>query len=89
MFQQHNYRRTYIVGVDLEWPAEGRVGVDVAARSNDFYPHRPERTIRRAASFLSPDTVDYLVTIGNAPFRIADDITDPVVEVDYDLRFLP
>ena len=89
MFQQHNYRRTYIVGVDLEWPAEGRVGVDVAARSNEFYPHRPERTIRRAASFLSPDTVDYLVTVGNAPFRIADDITDPAVEVDYDLRFLP
>lgn len=89
MFQQHNYRRTYIIGADLEWPTDGRIGVDVAARSNEFYLHRPERTIRRAASFLSPDTVDYLVTGRNAPFRIANDITDPAVEVDYDLRFLP
>jgi hypothetical protein len=89
MFQQHNYRRTYIVGADMEWPADDRIGVDVAARSNEFYPHRPARTVRRAASFLSPDTVDYLVTGRNAPFRIANDITDPAVEVDYALRFLP
>lgn len=89
MFQQHNYRRTYIIGADLEWPADDRVGVDVAARSNEFYPHRPDRTVRRAASFLSPATVDYLVTGRNAPFRIANDITDPAIEVDYELRFLP
>lgn len=48
----------------------------------------PERSVRRAASFLSPDTVDYLVTGGNAPFRIADDITDPAIEVNYTLKFL-
>lgn len=89
MFQQHNYRRTYIIGADMAWPADDRIGVDVAARSNEFYPHKDERTVRRAASFLSPATVDYLVTGRNAPFRIADDITDPAIEVKYDLRFLP
>lgn len=89
MFQQHNYRRTYIIGADMDWPADGRIGVDVAARSNEFYPHNPARTVRRAASFLSADTVDYLVTGRNAPFRIADDITEPATEVDYELRFLP
>lgn len=89
MFQQHNYRRTYVIGTDIDWPEDDRIGVDVAARSNEFYPHRPKRTIRRAASFLSPDTVDYLVTGRNGPFRIADDITDPAIEVSYDLRFLP
>ena len=88
MFQQHNYRRTYIIGVDLPWPADDRIGVDTAIRSNELYQHMPERSVRRAASFLSPDTVDYLVTGGNAPFRIADDITDPAIEVNYTLKFL-
>ena len=71
------------------WPADGRIGVDTAIRSNELDPHMPERSIRRAASFLFAGTVDYLVTGRNAPFRIADDITDPAVEVDYTLKFLP
>ena len=89
MFQQHNYRRTYIVGTDMTWPDDDRIGVDVAMRSNEFYPHKPVRTVRRAASFLSPETVAYLVIGRVAPFRIANDITDPQIEVDYTLRFLP
>jgi len=89
MFQQHNYRRTYIIGADMTWPDDDRIGVDVALRSNEFYPHAPARTLRRAASFLSADTVEYLVTGRAAPFRIADDITDPAFEIDYRLSFLP
>lgn len=89
MFQQHNYRRTYIVGKDFPWPEDGRIAVDVAMRSNELYPHAPQRTVRRAASFLSPATVEYLVTGRNGPFRIADDITQPDIEVDYTLKFLP
>lgn len=88
MFQQHNYRRTYLIGVDLPWPADERIGVDVAIRSNELYPHQPNRTLRRAASFLSPSTVDYLVTGRDGAFRIADDVTDPAIEVDYTLKFL-
>ena len=89
MYQQHNYRQTQIFGIDLPWPADRRIGVDVAMRSNEFYPHKAERTHHRAASFLSPDTVAYLVTGQDRPFRVADDITDPAVDVDYELRFLP
>lgn len=58
-------------------------------RSNEFYPHKAERTHHRAASFLSPDTVAYLVTGQDRPFRVADDITDPAVGIDYELRFPP
>ena len=89
MFQQHNYRRTYIVGADMKWPDDDRIGVDVAMRSNEFCAHKPARTVRRAASFLSADTVEYLVTGRAAPFRIANDITDPAIEIDYTLTFLP
>ena len=62
--------------------------MDVALRSNEFYPHSPERRRRRAVGFLSPDNVDYLVTGRNPPFRAADDITDPATEIEYDLLFL-
>ena len=89
MYQQHNYRQTQIFGIDLPWPADGRIGVDVAMRANEFYLHKAGRTHRRAASFLSPDTVADLVTDQDRPFRVADDITDPAVDVDYELRFPP
>ena len=44
-FQQHNYLRTYLLGERegagrLALPADGRVAVDVAIRSNELYPHR-------------------------------------------------
>lgn len=88
MFQQHNYRQTRIVGTDFDWPADNRIKVDIAARSNELYPHKLGRTVRRAVGFLSPDTVDYLVHGTNPPFRAADDITDPATEVPYELSHL-
>jgi len=89
MFQQHNYLQTVVFGVDAPFPEDGRIGVDVALRSNEFFPHRPTRTVRRAGSFMSPELARYLTTGEDPPFRHADDITDPVTEVDYALRFLP
>lgn len=88
-FQQHNYMRTYLLGIDLDLPGDGRLKVDVAIRSNELYPHRPGRQVRRAVGFLNTDTARYLVTGRNKPFRAADDITDSVREVDYALEFLP
>ena len=87
-FQQHNYRQTRVFGHDIDRPADERVAVDVALRSNEFYPHSPERRRRRAVGFVSPANVDYLVTGRNPPFRAADDITDPATEIEYDLVFL-
>ena len=89
MFQQHNYRQTRAIGTDMPWPPDDRIRVDVARRSNEFYPHRPERAVRRAAGFLSASTVEYVVTGRNEPFRSADDVTGPGTEVGYTLDFLP
>lgn len=87
-FQQHNYRQTRVFGHDIDRPPDGRVAVDVALRSNEFYPHSPERRRRRAVGFISPANVDYLVTGRDPPFRAADDITAPSTEIDYELLFL-
>lgn len=88
MFQQHNYLRSYALGSDLELPTDGRPRVDVAIGSNELYPHRPERSVRRAAAFLGPRTVNYLVTGEDPPGLRGDDVTHGVREVDYDLAFL-
>ena len=88
-FQQHNYMRTYLLGQDLALPADGRLKVDVAVRSNELYPHRPGRLVRRAVGFLNGDSATYLITGRNKPFRAGDDITDSVREVDYALEFPP
>ena len=77
MYQQHNYLQTVMFGVDA------------ALRSNEFYPHRPDRAVRRAGSFMPPEPARYLTTAEDSPFCVADDITDPVTDVDYALRFLP
>jgi hypothetical protein len=93
-FQQHNYLRTYILsgtggGGGLPLPADGRLPVDVAIRSNELYPHLPERTRRRAVRFLDPASAVYLVTGEEQPFAASDDITDPASAIEPALRFLP
>lgn len=93
-FQQHNYQRSYLLsensGPDrLAMPADGRLSIDVAIRSNELYPHEPDRTSRRAVSFLDPKGAAYMVADGPAPWLAANDITDPANEIDPPLDFLP
>jgi hypothetical protein len=93
-FQHHNYMRSYLLGAGdgpgrLALPADGRLEVDVAIRSNELYPHRQGRVQRRAVSFMSPDSAVYLVTGKDPPWRAADDVTEPAREIDPDLMFLP
>lgn len=93
-FQQHNYLRTYLLGEGegpgrLALPADGRLAVDVAIRSNELYPHRAGRTRRRAASFMDAASARYLVSGGQPPWRAADDITAPARQVEPKLTFLP
>ena len=93
-FQQHNYQRTYLLGATagkgrLVLPADDRLALDVAIRSNELYPHQPGRTPRRAVSFLDQESAAYMVTDGPAPWLAADDITDPAREIDPPLAFLP
>ncbi len=89
MFQQHNYLRSYVIGRDLTLPDDGRPQVDVAIGSNELYPHRPDRTRRRAAPFLSAGTVEYLLAGRRPPRFQTDDITHGVDEVAYRLDYLP
>lgn len=93
-FQHHNYMRSHVLGEAdgpgrLRLPPDGRLAVDVAVRSNELYPHRPGRTERRAAPFLSPRFVRYLVDGGRRPLMAAPDVTDPEREIDPPLAFLP
>ena len=87
--QQHNYLRTYLVGESVEPGSDGRFDIDVAIRSNELYPHVPERTTRRAVRFLDSDARAFMMGFGKRPMMSADDITDPAGTVGYDLAFLP
>ena len=75
VLQQHNYLRSYILGLDLEFPEEGAIQIDAAIGSNELYPHVPGRTTRRAVSFFSPEGAHYLVTGRDPPFLAADDMS--------------
>lgn len=92
-FQQHNYQRTYLFADAkgpgrLVLPADGRIAVDVAIRSNELYPHQEGRTARRAVSFLDVESAAYMVDDGPAPWLAGDDVTDPATEIEPELTFL-
>jgi hypothetical protein len=94
MLQQHNGLRTHVFGetVDgqrVEWPADGRVPIDVALRSNELYPHRTGRHERRAVRFVDADALGFLIGLGPRPIFGSHDITEPTREADYQLGFLP
>lgn len=92
-FQQHNYQRTYLLSDQdmagrLALPADDRIEVDIAIRSNELYPHQSSPTRRRAMSFMDPDGARYMVADGKAPWLAADDMTDPAIAIDPTLAFL-
>jgi len=93
-FQHHNYLRAYLLGekpgpARLALPADGRLPIGVAIRSNELYPHRPGRTVWRAVGFLDAGSAPYLVDGVDRPWRAADDVTDPAREIDPALELLP
>jgi hypothetical protein len=94
MLQQHNALRTHVFGEAIDgqrvaWPADGRVPIDVALRSNELFPHRAGRQERRAVRFVDADALAWLIGFGDKPSFASMDITDPAQEVDYELGFLP
>ena len=93
-FQHHNYLRSYLLSEQagpgrLSLPADGRIAIDVALRSNELYPHRQGRVVRRAVSFMTAASARYLVDGTERPWLAADDITEPAREIAPELRFLP
>ena len=87
--QQHNYLRTYLVGESVESGRDGRFDIDVAIRSNELYPHVPERRFRRAVRFMTHEAAAFMMGYGKRPVMSADDVTDPDRAVAYELAFLP
>jgi len=86
--QQHNYQTTYIVSRQKSWPSDQRVAVDVALRSNELYPHSPERVRHPGVSFVSEKAIEFVLTGKNKPLMAGWDITHGQIEQDYRLQFL-
>ncbi len=89
MLQQHNYQHTVVFGAEHPWPSDNRPRIDVAARSNELYPHSPQRLRRRAARFGSPEELRYLMGFGKRPWVAGEDVTEGHTEVQTALEFLP
>jgi hypothetical protein len=95
MLQQHNGLRTHVFGEGhdeqrIDWPADGRMEIDVAIRSNELYPHRSGRHERRAVRFVDADALAWLIMGGGErPSFASMDITEPAQEVQTALDFLP
>jgi len=88
VLQQHNYQHSYLFGERIRLPADGRVPIDVAIRSNELYPWRPGRSRRRAVRFADRDGMRYLLGYGARPLASADDLTHGIREAPYRLEFL-
>lgn len=87
--QQHNHMRTHLFGRDITLPADGRVVLDVAIRSNELYPHQPGRVLHRMMGTPGSTSLRYLISGEKRPLLGADDITEGGTEPDYRLQFLP
>lgn len=89
ILQQHNHLHTYLLGRDVPWPADGRVILDVAIRSNELYPHMPGRQVRRTIATPGASSLRYLISGDRRPIIGAEDITEGVTPLEYRLQFLP
>jgi hypothetical protein len=87
--QQHNHMHTYLLGADIPLPADCRIRLDAAIRSNELYPHVDGRARHRAVPMPDPPAMRYLISGEGRPFLAADDITENHIEVAPVLTFLP
>lgn len=89
ILQQHNGLRAYWLGSDLAWPADARLRLCAALRSNELYPCPDGGGRHRVVPFMTAETLAYLITGEQAPWRAAEDVTEPAREIAYRLDFLP
>ena len=89
ILQQHNHMHTYLIGRDIGLPADGRMVLDVAIRSNELYPHQPGRAPRRVMGTHGASSLRYLISGEKRPLLGSDDLTEGRLEKDYRLQFLP
>ncbi|MBI4537043.1 MAG: hypothetical protein HY712_03695 [candidate division NC10 bacterium] len=86
--QQHNHMHTFLLGADIPLPADCRILLEVAIRSNELYPHADGRMKHRAVPMPDPATMRYLMSGERRPVLAADDLTDNHIEVAPVLAFL-
>jgi len=89
VLQQHNHQQSYLIGRDIVPMSDGRIAVDAAIRSNELYPHSPERRRWPTIAMPDKDSLRFLLSGADPPLTTAEDITVGEVEVDYRLTFLP
>ena len=89
ILHQHSHMHTYLIGRDIILPADGRMVLDVAIRSNELYPHQPGRVPRRVMGTPGASSLRYLISGEKRPLLGSDDLTEGRLEKDYRLQFLP
>jgi hypothetical protein len=91
LLAQHNHSRTYVIGKDVELPADGKIRVCFAERSNEPYPCRDGQRLYRAVG--NPLHMAYVIDGRKRPFTSGLDMVrgpgSGGVEVPYELKFLP
>jgi hypothetical protein len=88
--QQHNLRRTFILGEWVTLPADGRIVLDVAVRSNELYPFSPGGRPYRVVPHLDSENIAWYLTGGERPRLAGLDATEGWDnEAAYELDYLP
>ena len=90
ILQQHNLRRTFILGEWVALPVDGRPVLDVAVRSNELYPFSPGGRPYRVVPHLAPDNIGWYLTGGERPRLAGLDAAEGWDnEATYELDYLP
>lgn len=89
MLQQHNYQTTYVFNEGFTLPADNRIKIDIAIRSNEVYLHNSDKVEHPAVSFITKDNIAFLMTGNDKPFMAGFDVTHGEKEIDYRLETLP
>ncbi len=71
---QHNYFRTYLIGRDIPYPADGRVSASFALRSNEPYPLPLGAEPVEHRSVGSPSDFSYVITGDHFAFSSGVDL---------------
>ena len=87
--QQHNYHTTYLLNRSDGKASETSFAIDVALRSNEVYPHKPDQTRHPAVSFLTDKNLEFVMTGNNKPVMAGYDVTQGEQELSYELAYLP
>ena len=74
LLAQHNHFRTYLVGVDIEWPHDDRLSVSYALRSNEPYLTPVEATPAKRPTAGDPTHLRYILTGKPKPLTAGYDV---------------